>query len=160
MHSHRVQTYILALVPNHADAEELLQETAVTAWESFDQFESGSDFRAWAFGIAFNKVRNFRRLRRHKMTQLSDRFVELVDQATTDHRELLDTQGEALTDCFAKLSETDQNIINKRYEDGASVESVAQSVGRSPSTVYRSITRIHHLLLECVTKAIRRGDAR
>ena len=43
LHSPRVYAYIHILVPNHADAEDLFQETSQTLWEKFDQYRPGAD---------------------------------------------------------------------------------------------------------------------
>ena len=55
-HQHRILAYIYTLVPNRADAEDLLQDTAVLLWEKFAQFELGTDFIAWACRVAFLKI--------------------------------------------------------------------------------------------------------
>ena len=35
----RIFSYILTLVPNFADAEEIMQEASTVMWKSFDQFQ-------------------------------------------------------------------------------------------------------------------------
>ena len=56
---HRMYGYIFSLVRNRADAEDLLQETSITLWEKFDQFDPETDFIPWAFRVALWKVKNF-----------------------------------------------------------------------------------------------------
>lgn len=60
-HQRQVFAYIYTLIPNRADAEDLLQDTGVTLWERFDDFEIGTDFVSWAFQVAYWKIRNARR---------------------------------------------------------------------------------------------------
>ena len=55
----RIYAYILMLVHNHNDAEDLLQETASILWEKFDEYIPEKSFAAWAVGIARNKIYNF-----------------------------------------------------------------------------------------------------
>ena len=59
----RVHLFILSLVPHRADADEILQETNLVLWRKFEEFRPGSDFRAWAFQVAYNKVKAFRERR-------------------------------------------------------------------------------------------------
>ena len=53
-----VFSILYMLVHNEADAEDLLQDTAATLLEKFDQYEEGTNFRAWAVTIAKNKALN------------------------------------------------------------------------------------------------------
>jgi RNA polymerase sigma-70 factor (ECF subfamily) len=43
------------LAANHADAEELLQDTMLHAYVGFRTFEPGTNFRAWMFRILHNR---------------------------------------------------------------------------------------------------------
>ena len=47
-HQRQIFGYIYTLVPNRADAEDILQETSLVICEKFDEFKEGTDFVAWA----------------------------------------------------------------------------------------------------------------
>jgi RNA polymerase sigma-70 factor (ECF subfamily) len=157
-HAQRVFAYLLTLVPNRADAEELLQETSMVLWEKFSEFQPGSDFRAWACRVAFNKVRNFRQKQTHALVHLNDQLLELINQQTSRDSEVLDWQYRALADCYAKLRPVDQELIALRYRAGATTRGVAQQVGRSSDAVYKSLTRIHATLFDCIREATDEED--
>src|SRR3954451_5564527 len=52
----RLYAYILTLLPNRADADDVLQDTTLTMWDKFDAAEPPTDFLAWGRRIAFHKV--------------------------------------------------------------------------------------------------------
>lgn len=52
-HERRVKSFILALVPNWADADDLYQETTVRLWEQFADYDPDQEFGAWACTIAY-----------------------------------------------------------------------------------------------------------
>ena len=61
---------------------------------------------------------------------------------------------EAFQRCFDKLSEQDRELVGLRYEPGATVDSIAQKVGRSTAAVYKALGRIRTWLLECMRRCL------
>ena len=55
-HQRHVYGYIRGLVPSLVEAEEVLQQTNLLLWEKFDQFQPGTNFRAWACKVAYLTV--------------------------------------------------------------------------------------------------------
>jgi RNA polymerase sigma-70 factor, ECF subfamily len=49
------------LLGSPTEAEDVVQETYLLAWRSFDRFEPGTSCRAWLFTILFNALRHYRR---------------------------------------------------------------------------------------------------
>jgi RNA polymerase sigma-70 factor (ECF subfamily) len=75
--------YILALVHNNADAEDLLQQTCLVLWRKFDQYDSAGNFVHWANKIAQYEVQNFFRLKgRDHVVFGSDLLNDLAVTAT------------------------------------------------------------------------------
>ena len=64
----------LTLTRHQADAEDLVQDALLSAFRSFDQFEKGTQFRAWLFKILTNTFINKYRAkqRRPDETDLDD----------------------------------------------------------------------------------------
>ncbi|MGA8768455.1 MAG: sigma-70 family RNA polymerase sigma factor [Candidatus Acidiferrales bacterium] len=53
-HSRSLLRVARRLASDTAAAEDLVQETFFRAWRSFDQFQTGTNMRAWLFRILFN----------------------------------------------------------------------------------------------------------
>ena len=51
----------MRLTRNQTDADDLVQETYMQAWRSFDRYEIGTNCRAWLYKILFNKFDHYRR---------------------------------------------------------------------------------------------------
>src|SRR5439155_15875370 len=51
--------YVAALVPNLADAEDIVQQTAVALWEKFDSYDPNQPFTPWACRFALNKTKQW-----------------------------------------------------------------------------------------------------
>jgi RNA polymerase sigma-70 factor (ECF subfamily) len=144
--------YLRTLVPNAADAEDVLQASAAVMWEKFDEFDPGTRFEYWAYHIA--RLQTLRYLKERKrgrlvfseaaITLLADRSIAV----SSSTREVMDS----LDSCVEGLSPQDREILQLRFQPGATNRSVAVAVNRSESVVSRTLSRVYGNLLECIER--------
>jgi RNA polymerase sigma-70 factor (ECF subfamily) len=159
-HQRRIFAYIHALVPSRADAEDLLQETSLVIVEKFSEFRPGSDFVAWAFQIAWWRVRASRQKFARAKVVFNDEVLEAVAATAATLHEEVSERHEALARCLQKLHPRDRDLLLTRYEPGAGVEEAAQRSGRSLEAAYKALARLRKLLFDCVTQELSMGGAR
>ena len=76
-HENSIRTFVRALQPSLADADDVLQETFLTVSRKASTFELGTNFVAWACSIARLKVlENFRQKKRSNL--LSEAAIRRV----------------------------------------------------------------------------------
>ena len=51
-----LQIYVLALVPNWSDADDIVQEVRIKLWNEFDRYDANRDFGAWSRTIAYYEI--------------------------------------------------------------------------------------------------------
>ncbi|MFC1764096.1 sigma-70 family RNA polymerase sigma factor [Planctomycetota bacterium] len=146
----RIYYFILHLVPNISDADDLMQETATLMWRKFDTYQLGTDFYHWGIRIAFNVVRNFRRSMANSKLIFDDQLLELLESETPVLPHDVDRRIETLRLCLRKLPEQDRCILRFHHEMGMSTKQLAEKLGSSLSTTYRRLRRIYALLMRCV----------
>jgi RNA polymerase sigma-70 factor (ECF subfamily) len=66
---------------NPTEAEDIVQETYLVAWKSFDRFQLGTDCRAWLFTIMFNVVRHHRRRWFHR--RVTGETAEVLEETVS-----------------------------------------------------------------------------
>ena len=142
--------YILPLVGNSSDADEVLQETNLVIWAKWNQFEEGTNFLAWGRAIARLEVFRFRRTRHQKVTFMEDTLLDLVARRAEVISDETEQRQEALADCLSKLRSKDRELIQMRYAPGVNGDQVANQLGRPANSVYQSLSRIRRTLTECV----------
>lgn len=69
----------LRMTRNPADAEDLVQETMLRAYRSFDRFEAGTNLKAWLFRIMTNAYINTYRKKQREPQKVSQDEVEDFD---------------------------------------------------------------------------------
>jgi RNA polymerase sigma-70 factor (ECF subfamily) len=153
-HERRMRGFILALVPDWTDAQDILQEASAVMWRKFDQFQPGTDFAAWALAICRFQVMDYRKRRMARAGRFSSGLVEALADQIASRQPELDARHEALRACLAKLPDRQRRLIRWRYEEGATTRSVAQRIDRSIDAVYKSLNKIHQSLLDCVRRTM------
>jgi RNA polymerase sigma-70 factor (ECF subfamily) len=154
LHERRVYAFILSMVTNWADADEILQETNVRLWNEFDKFTPGSDFGAWACTVARYQVMTFRKKQSRDRLQFTDEFIDAVareSQADDDTA----ARHQALARCTDELSPTHRDLLRAFYEPGASGEAVAARFNRTVDALYKALSRIRRLLHDCVVRRMK-----
>ena len=162
-HHRELFAYVMALVGDEHQAEEVFQDTSVTLWKQFGQFEPaagmspGAAFVRWAATVALNQVRNYRRVRGRDRHVFSE---SLVEQLAADRMQLFEedqSRREALGRCLAKLRQVDRQLVERCYGESHSFKQIAADLGRPANTVYKALNRIRAALLECVEQTLGLG---
>src|SRR5262249_31334209 len=139
----RLYAYILTLLPNRADADDLLQEASLVMWDRFDERHPPDNFTAWGCRIAYFKILDFYKTSRRGPVRFSQEMLERVAETAVEQADALqlDERREALAGCIGKLHPKDRDLLTRRLAVGASTSSVAAQVGRSTDAVYKALAK-------------------
>ncbi|EKK00613.1 extracytoplasmic function alternative sigma factor [Rhodopirellula baltica SH28] len=149
--------YLMSLMNDRNDVEEVLQETDLVLWRKFDDFEWGTNFTAWSCRVAFNQMRAWRQKQQRSRLQFSDEFLTAVATQLDTQTDRYDQRLENLRACVRSLPERHRQLIDQRYTDGEKIKSIATRTGRSLDAVYRMLSRIRDSLRDCVTRKMNAG---
>lgn len=147
--------YLLTLLGNPADAEEVFQETCVVLWHEYESFDLSTNFMKWAGTVALNQVRRFRRRLSRREKALSDEVIELLAVEAINHSDLLEDRQSALHGCLSKLPSSDRLIVDQCYGDTKqTIREAAERLGRPANTVYKALNRIRRVLHTCIERQL------
>jgi RNA polymerase sigma-70 factor (ECF subfamily) len=149
----RLFGFILKLLPNFAVAEDIMQETMMTMWRKFEEFEKGTSYAAWGMKIARFKIMEFHHQNhRAGVMYLAD---DILGQLTDDDGpgKLENSYLEALHGCVDKLKDPNLKMIKLRYSQQLSIKQIAEELSVSANVVYKAMAKIHFMLQQCIEKA-------
>lgn len=147
--------FIYSLVQNHADAEDVFQQTALVLWNKFDDFVPGTNFAAWATRVAHFTARDFLRSRRRNVPCFSDELLESIASAYRPlGSEVNANRSEALAQCLEKLSRRDRRLVERCYSRERDFAEIAKAESRSVAAIYQAICRIRKNLYHCVVRTL------
>jgi RNA polymerase sigma-70 factor (ECF subfamily) len=143
----------LRLTRRPADADDLVQETYLKAFRASDQFERGTNLKAWLFTILHNTFRNMRRHDVRSPVDVDSETVErAVDRMGQDQspeqlltRATLDADLQAALDA---LPEAFRQAVWLRDVEEFSYAEIAKIIGAPIGTVMSRISRGRRMLYE------------
>ena len=145
-----IYRYVGVLVPPTADAQEIVQQTAIALWEKFDQYDTSRPFAPWACRFALNIARQWMTRRRRWKALLDGGLAEELALRREQLRPEFDARLTHLNRCMQKLPERQRFLIDGYYFDKLGVETLAQQAQRTVDAVYKALQRIRRQLRECV----------
>lgn len=149
---------LLAGIGSFHDAEDVLQEVAVSVAKNYGSYDPARPFIAWALGIARNHMlMYFRRYHRNRLV-FSDQIIAAIGQHLETFTENPANQRrEALHHCMHQLDNRRRRLIEMRYSNGLSVNDIAESLGKSVAAVKGSLHRVRKMLERCVNIRASKG---
>lgn len=141
----------VGLTRNRADAEDLVQETYLKAYQKFHQFTPGTNIKAWMYRILTNTyISTYRKAKRSPMRTSTDSIEDwqLADAASHDAKGLESAEVEALAampssqvrDAVDALTEDQRLVVLLSDVDGLSYKEIAQVLDIPIGTV---MSRLH-----------------
>lgn len=159
----RLLAYLVSILGNRHDAEDVLQRASVTLWKKFDTFtiepaasaeEQLAQFQAWASTVAFYEAKNFQRAAIRSRLYFSDSLMEILAQERAIDLAQVDVRHAALETCLASLDPAAMQLVEAAYLEEGSLTALAEKLGRAPQTLYNKLNGIRKLLAQCVERRL------
>jgi RNA polymerase sigma-70 factor, ECF subfamily len=157
-HDRGVLLFILSLVPNWADAEEIRQETNIKLWREFGKFRPGSDFGKWARTIARYQVLAFNKREQRGSLCMNQKSIDLVAAKVAAVIDQEKTRSTTLADCVAELSPYSREVVRLYYTVGQKIKDIAIDCKCSSEAVYKALQRSRVELRRCINRKLSEGD--
>ena len=150
-HQPALVAFLRSLLPGHPDPRDVLQEVNITLWKKRKKYESGTNFKAWAFKIARYHALNERRsMKRSQMFVFDDDIMDELSQSAAITPTSLDERLLALRICREKLKVKEIELLKIRYAVGISIEKHAEIHNKNAGTIRATLRRIRNKLRICI----------
>src|SRR3954447_4910101 len=114
----RLFLYVMSMVPNWNDAEEIIQETNLVLWREFARFQIGTNFTAWACKVALHQVLAWRKRQRRDRLEVSPALLEAVAEEASAAADALEERSQGLARCIDRLPAEHRRLLRLRYSEG------------------------------------------
>ncbi|WP_246168898.1 RNA polymerase sigma factor [Rudanella paleaurantiibacter] len=139
----RILKLCLGYTGEYAQAQDLMQETFIKAWQHLPAFRGNAEVSTWLYRIAVNTCLNHLRTAKRQVAEplLEQHMATLADDTGEP-----DEAVRRLYGCVSQLPETDRLIISLVLDDVPYSE-IAQIVGVSEGNLRVKIHRIKQQLV-------------
>jgi RNA polymerase sigma-70 factor (ECF subfamily) len=152
-HQRDVYSFIVTMVPDRNDAEDVFQQTCLMLLEKAEEFDPERRFFPWACGFALNEVRRFRRAHHRERSPLDDAAIDSLADVQQKAAEQIDGRLDSLKDCLAALPSEKRDLLAKSYGCvGGGLKAVATQLKLDVNTLYKRLERIRRILFVCMEK--------
>ncbi len=146
--------YIRSLLPGDGAAGDVAQQTNAKIWEKRDEFDPGTNFKAWAFAIARYEVLNYRKQQARDARFVFSQELEQTIASEIENTDDFEERQEALRLCLQELRPRDRELLVSRYASSATLSEYAEVVGRSAGGLKVTLHRLRTALLECMKRRL------
>lgn len=148
---HGIFKFVLTIVGNREDAEDVTQEALYQAYRTWQQVdpESSGGYVKWCFRIARNLAYDSRRKRKPRGAE-DDEIERAVDQRSLKPEEVYENRVQAsqIKQCIQELDEKYREVLVLRYQEEMSYEKIAEVLEVPVSTIETRIHRAKKMLRE------------
>ncbi len=162
-HSGMIFRLAFRLTGNHQDAEEIVQEAFLRAYQKLEQFASQASFATWVYRIAANYTIDRMRQRKQEDARRQAPSAEMTDEVDQDPlRQIPDAAPtpERLTQsvelrrqmetALQSLTPAERIAFVMRHCDGCGIEEIAAALksnsGAAKNTVFRAVHKLRQML--------------
>mgnify|MGYP004521554073 FL=1 len=124
-----VERFVRFRIDNQTDADDILQETYLTAYQKFPQLKNMDAFKAWLLSIARNKCTDYFRKNALRREVSLDALGELADSRFGAFA------AESVQETFGLLNEKDKQILSLFFWDELSQAEIAEKLSIPIGTV-------------------------
>lgn len=146
---------IRRMVESHDDANDILQNTFLKAWQSVEGFRGDARLSTWLYKIALNEsITHLAKERKRLNISLDDEESHLVNLIESDEYVDGDELALKLRKAIATLPEKQRLVFNMKYYDDMKYEQMSEILGTSVGALKAS----YHLAVKKIEQYFTEND--
>ncbi len=142
-----VYAIVIGIMDNSHDAEEVVQDAFLNAYQGLRQLEDATKFKSWLAEITRNCARQWLRKQRGETVSLDEVSEEMLQtEDSPDERLARQEQRELIRRTMETLPQKDRDIARAFYLEGASYDELTSTHGLSYNAIALRLFRVKRQL--------------
>lgn len=145
-----VACFVHTSIRDRGQAEDVLQETAMTLLRKFADYDSSKAFLPWAMGVAKFAILGSRRDSARSCLVFDEALLERISNTFLEIAPALREEEAFLDLCLTKLAPVSRRMVRLRYYDLLDSREIARVLGKSEVAIRVGLLRIREQLRKCI----------
>ncbi len=149
-YSEQLYWKIRRIVLQHEDANDILQNTFLKAWNSIGEFRNQSKISTWLYRIAINESLDFVRRQKNKIS--ADADLSVASRLLADEYFDGDRTQALLQEAIAQLPDVQRTVFLMKYFDDMKYSEISEILGTTEGALKAS----YHIAVKKITDYLKR----
>jgi RNA polymerase sigma-70 factor, ECF subfamily len=150
-HEASIFTYVLRMVGNREDAEDITQEALLKAFRTWSRVdpEASGGYMKWCYRIAHHLSVDHLRKKKPRDAEIEE-MENTADRSSVKPEEVYEhrVQAAQMRECIGRLEDKYREVLVLRYQEDMSYERIAEILELPVSTIETRIFRAKKMLRE------------
>ena len=161
----RIYNFVYGRIRNHADTEEIVQETFTVVFLSIKKYSGRSSLVSWIYGIARNTTNN--NLRQTKTNNLRMKEIghdhlqptKNISSCTPEEHLAIQSYLSSVVDQLEGYGDWQVEIFEMRHLQNLSIREISERTQRSSDSVRSSLYRVKRLMTDTAQRNNRSAES-
>ena len=154
LYSKKIYWHIRNMVLSHDDANDLVQDTFIKAWNSIESFRGESQISTWLYRIAINETLAFLKKRNIETVPIDSEKHDFAEIIESDAYFCGDTTDILFHKAINTLPEKQRLVFNMKYFEEMKYEEISEILGTSVGALKAS----YHIAVKKIEAFIKESD--
>lgn len=145
---------IRRIVLSHDDADDVLQNVFIKAWNNIDDFQNKSKISTWLYRIAINESLDFLRKRKKEMEINADENPTVANRLLADEYFDGDRAQALLQEAISLLPDVQRVVFNLRYFDEMKYSDISKLLDTSEGALKAS----YHIAVNKISEYLKKKN--
>ena len=146
----RLFGFLFKRLADREQAREVLQRTNLVLCRKADNYEPGTNFKAWAMTVANYEVMAYRKTQVRERLVFTDEVFAMIGTADDGRSSAQSARVAHLKHCLQGMSLKNRELLDWRYQGERTMVQIAEDIGSTIGAVKVKLHRLRRQLLGCI----------
>ncbi len=152
----RLFGFLFKRLADREQAREVLQRTNLVLCRKADNFEPGTNFKAWAMTVANYEVMAYRKTQVRERLVFTDEVFAMIGPEDDGRFSVQSDRLIHLSHCLQGMSSKNRELLDWRYQGERTLDKIAKDIGSTIGAVKAKLHRLRRQLLGCIQNRMKK----